>query len=138
MTIRLEMNAGTLAAVIGGDSEVELNVRKAIVHEFAKRHLQAVAEAETFKLAAAEVKQLATEVATEAFGETQVKARIAEKLAPFIDELIAKRFEEQLKCRLQQMENELLEKWKRHLDYTISGLIRKKEKEILANLGANI
>lgn len=42
--MKLVLNVATLERLIGGDSEVEVELRKNIVHEFGKRHLAAVAK----------------------------------------------------------------------------------------------
>lgn len=138
MAIRIEMNAETLAAVIGGDSDVELNIRKAIVHEFAKRHLQAVAEAETVKLAELEVRSIANEVACQFFGSTQIKERIAKDWGHFIESLIIQRFEALLKQRLTQWEEELLEKSRKHLRDDVNRLVYRERQKVLADLGKDI
>ena len=38
----LQLNAKALERVIGGDTEVEIGIRQAIVHEFSKRHLKGI------------------------------------------------------------------------------------------------
>ena len=40
MTVRIELNLSALERLLGGDSEIELGLRKAIVQEFATRHLR--------------------------------------------------------------------------------------------------
>lgn len=47
--IRVELDAKALASIIGGDSEVELHLRKQIVNEFTKRHLVELTKDAMFK-----------------------------------------------------------------------------------------
>jgi len=50
--MKIIMNVPLLEKLIGGDTEIEVEIRKAVVHEFAKRHLSAVADAMSVELAA--------------------------------------------------------------------------------------
>lgn len=42
--MKIVLNVQTLERLIGGDTEIEVELRKNIVHEFSKRHLSAVAK----------------------------------------------------------------------------------------------
>lgn len=48
MSIVIRLDVPALERLIGGDSEVEVQLRKGVVEEFAKRHLTAVLKEETF------------------------------------------------------------------------------------------
>ncbi len=49
MSIRLDLDVPALERLIGGDTEIEISLRRGIVEEFAKRHLIAVVKDEAFK-----------------------------------------------------------------------------------------
>lgn len=53
----INVGADALKMLIGGDSDVELQVRQAIVHEFSKRHLRGIANEETLQRIASELRQ---------------------------------------------------------------------------------
>lgn len=49
MAIKLDLDIPALERLIGGDSEVEVNLRRGIVEEFARRHLSSVLKDENFQ-----------------------------------------------------------------------------------------
>lgn len=52
MSIKIQINSlEALERLIGGDSQVEIDIRQSIVQEFAKKHLKAVASNEIIKRA---------------------------------------------------------------------------------------
>jgi hypothetical protein len=59
MKILLDME--TVKAMIGGDTEVEINVRNSIVQEFSKRHLKAIANSEKMSQSEAKLRQIIRE-----------------------------------------------------------------------------
>lgn len=65
--MKLELTLPALERLIGGDTELELALRKQIVQEFAKRHLKEVAEQAVYEAAIAETKQYVNAAAKEAF-----------------------------------------------------------------------
>lgn len=66
--MRLELNLPALERLIGGDTELELDLRKQIVQEFAKRHLKEVAKTATYEAAMEVAKRYVNEAAKETFG----------------------------------------------------------------------
>ena len=73
MTIQLTVPA--LERLIGGDTEVEVELRKQIVMEFTRRHLKEVATEETWKAVLAEVAVHINAVVKEQIGVEQVLGR---------------------------------------------------------------
>lgn len=65
MTLTLTLPA--LERLIGGDTEMELNLRKQIVQEFTERHLKSVADSALYAKAEAQVKQYVDAAAKEVF-----------------------------------------------------------------------
>jgi len=49
--LRLTLNTDALAALIGGNSDVEVEIRNGVVQEFARRHLKGIANEEIFERA---------------------------------------------------------------------------------------
>jgi predicted nuclease of restriction endonuclease-like (RecB) superfamily len=65
--MKLELNLPALERLIGGDTELELSLRRQIVEEFARRHLKEIAEKATYQAALEATKQFVNEAAKEAF-----------------------------------------------------------------------
>jgi len=65
--MRLELNLPALERLIGGDTELELHLRKQIVQEFSKRHLKEVVDQDAYQLALEAAKQFVNEAAKQAF-----------------------------------------------------------------------
>lgn len=55
--MRLELTLPALEKLIGGETAIELDLRKAIVVEFARRHLKEVATEEIYKGVLAEIRK---------------------------------------------------------------------------------
>lgn len=53
----INVGADALKMLIGGNSDIELQVRQAIVHEFAKRHLRGIANEEALRKIASELRE---------------------------------------------------------------------------------
>lgn len=85
--MKLELNGPALERLIGGDTEVELHLRKQIVHNFAKKHLKVVAEQEAYRAALEEAKQHANAVAKEHFGIDNLAST---HLRPLIEDRLKK------------------------------------------------
>lgn len=68
MAIRIELDAKALASIIGGDSEVELNLRKQIVCEFTRQHLVKLVHDEAFKSVANEISSTVRDVLKSEYG----------------------------------------------------------------------
>lgn len=97
MGVRLELDGQALERLIGGNSEIEMHLRKNIVEEFAKKHLRSLVNAEAYgeltKAWTAEIKQvcaaLREEIESRKPGERDMKHHMAPLLETIRD--IAKR-----------------------------------------------
>ena len=49
MSTKIQLDHSALKSIIGGDSAIELELRNAVVQEFAKKHLKAVANGDEMK-----------------------------------------------------------------------------------------
>lgn len=65
--MKIELNLPALERLIGGDTEIEVALRRQIVEEFAKRHLKEVAEKATYSAALEATKLYVDAVAKEVF-----------------------------------------------------------------------
>ena len=65
--MKIELNLPALERLLGGDTEVELALRKQIVQEFASRHLKAIAETASYQAAMDAAKAYVNEAAKQAF-----------------------------------------------------------------------
>ncbi|AFF28277.1 gp279 [Sphingomonas phage PAU] len=62
MSIKIQINSvEALERLIGGDTQIEIDIRNNIVQEFAKRHLKDIAESETFKGIESSIKNFMTD-----------------------------------------------------------------------------
>ena len=66
--VKLVMTVPVLERLIGGDSEIEVELRKAVAQEFMKRHLKAVCDDEAVKAATEEAKRYVNDLAAQHFG----------------------------------------------------------------------
>lgn len=68
MAIRIELDAKAVKELIGGDSEVELHLRKQIVCEFTRQHLVKLVKDETFRRVANEISSQVREILKNEYG----------------------------------------------------------------------
>lgn len=105
MAIRIELDAKALASIIGGDSEVELNLRKQIVCEFTRRHLVKLVHDEAFKSVANEISSTVRDVLKSEYGvggnlaipnslldssQSDIRSKIRELISAVVKEEIEK------------------------------------------------
>lgn len=104
MAIRIELDAKALASIIGGDSEVELNLRKQIVCEFTRQHLVKLVHDEAFKSVANEVSSTVRDVLKSEYGvggnlaipsllyssQSDIRSKIRELISVVVNEEIEK------------------------------------------------
>lgn len=69
--LRLTLTTSALERLIGGDTETELDLRQAVVAEFAKRHLGAILKSSEFQKAIEDYKETIREEAAKVFGEAK-------------------------------------------------------------------
>jgi len=75
--MKLELNLPALERLIGDDKEMEVCLKKQIVHEFSKRHLKEIAETNTYSAVQKEIKVYVDNLVREHFGvETNSKSVI--------------------------------------------------------------
>ena len=117
--MKLQLTIPALERLIGGDTEIEVDLRKQIVHEFAKRHLKNVADEEIHKAAVDEVKKHVNAAAKEAFDingvlgatwpdasrrlESMVKSVVESSVQQIVDEALAKVIQRQNHYWTQQL-----------------------------------
>ena len=75
MATRIELDTKALASIIGGDSEVELHLRKQIVCEFTRKYLVKLVKDEAFQAVASEISSTVRDVLKSEYGvgDTLVK-----------------------------------------------------------------
>jgi FKBP-type peptidyl-prolyl cis-trans isomerase (trigger factor) len=134
MIIQLTLPA--LERLIGGDTEIELALRKQIVQEFATRHLKAVVNEEVVKAATAEARAHVNDMVKEHFGVTSI---VEATLWPMVDYRMKSRIEDRVKQHAQKAVDEalagIIESQKRWMVSDLREAVRKEmdrqiEKEI--------
>lgn len=150
--MRLELTLPALERLIAGDSELELNLRKQIVQEFAKRHLKEVAESATYEAALTATKQYVNEAAKEAFGienlvtshlwptigcrlKSMIESLVKESAQKIVDEVMAKTIENQKLYWSRELRVAVTQAMNRQIEKEIEEGIRKRL-EAAKNLGS--
>ena len=91
-------NLEALERLIGGDSETEIEIRNAIVQEFAKKHLKGIATEEYVKLSEEAIKQA---IKDEYFIETKSKSAWSNTVLSFNPKILSK-IKEELKLVVKE------------------------------------
>jgi uncharacterized protein YajQ (UPF0234 family) len=134
--MRIELDSSALDRLIGGDTEVELHLRKQIVQEFAKRQLKVVAETTAYGDAVEEIKQHVNKLVKEHFG---VENLVTSHLWPTIDYRLKSMIESLVKEHAQKAVDvallEIIEHQKHYWNRAIEAVVKKNmdrqiEKEI--------
>lgn len=134
--MRLELNLPALERLIGGDTEIELQLRKQIVQDFAKRHLKEVAETASYEAALEAAKQYINEAAKETFG---IENLATSHLWPTVGYRLKSMIESLVKETAQKVVDEVLLKtieyqktyWSRELRAMVEkAMDRQIEKEV--------
>lgn len=133
--MRLELTLPALERLIGGDTEMELNLRKQIVEEFSRRYLKDVAESAACSIAVEEAKRHVNALAKEHFGISQV----VDNLWPTIDSRLKAMIESLVQAHAQKAVDaallNIIEYQKRYWGKEIEAAVKKAmdrqiEKEI--------
>lgn len=150
--MRLELNLPALERLIGGDTEAELQLRKQIVQEFAKRHLKEVAESATYEAALEAAKQYVNEAAKETFGienlvtshlwptvgyrlKSMVESLVKETAQKVVDEALLKTIEYQKNYWGREVRQMVEKAVDRQIEKEVEEGIRKRL-ETAKNLGS--
>ncbi len=126
MATRIELDTKALASLIGGDSEVELHLRKQIVCEFTRQHLVNLVHDEAFKKVASDIKSQVSDILKNEYGiGTPALNKIAIDVSNYsargqIRDMIKNIVQEELAVAMQKMRSEFdswlvsnFEVWKR-------------------------
>lgn len=121
MTTKISLDATALKAAIGGDSEVELELRNAIVQEFTKKHLKPLASEAYVQQAKAEIiraiqKEITAILPLKEVRERYTSAWVLDESTPLgkemkdeIEKIVTRSIREQFNQAIEQYANKLLQ-----------------------------
>lgn len=134
-TIKLQLDSSALERLIGGDSEVEVEIRNSIAQAFAKRHLKGVIEEKYLE----ETKK---EVCSSLWGfnsnryelKPEIKQKIADEVKKVIREEIKKATEEGYKEIVNELNAEIRLRINEIVDWIKGNLNEGKGEEIITKV----
>ena len=143
--MKLELNMPALERLIGGDSEIELELRKQIVQEFAKRHLISVAEIASYQAVVEAVKQHVNAYVKEQLGIENLLGchwpTMDQRLSYMIKDLVDKRAQAAVDEALKKVIEYQKNYWPRDIERVVKKELERRieeevEKGIRQRLGA--
>lgn len=160
MTIQIRLDVPALERLIGGDSAVEIELRKGVVEEFARRHLTAVLKDDTFKAFLAEEAKVTSvglnAIVHDKIGKIEhirdvwkgdrnivtlrdgVRDEIVRKADEVISDAIAKAVDERWKLREPGIVNEISRAIREKTDSLTSVMVKTLVTERLAKIASEI
>lgn len=119
--MKLQLDWQCLERMIGGDTEAEIEVKKGIVHEFAKRHLREIAETETYQKAVEEIRQQINKIVKEEYGvdrltEMGVWPQVESRFRSIIADIVKKTAQETVDAQIQGVVEYQKKYWSREID----------------------
>jgi hypothetical protein len=150
--MRMELNLPALERLIGGDTEIELQLRKQIVQEFAKRHLKEVAETASYEAALEAAKQYINEAAKETFGvenlatnhlwptvgyrlKSMIQSLVKETAQKVVDEVLLKTIEYQKTYWSRELQAMVEKAMDRQIEKEVEEGIRKRLEAVAKSVG---
>jgi hypothetical protein len=144
LSVKLSLDVPALERLLGGDTELELDLRKSVVIEFTRRHLKDLAESEAVRQESAAIRDAVSQAVVNHIGrrvttdkgwthqtESQLKSEIEELLGRVVekkvDEMVARAVENRNKYEMSR--------WARHLDEKFSKMSVETMREYLSNAG---
>jgi hypothetical protein len=130
MIFQLDLPA--IERLIGGDTEVEVRIRKQIVEEFARRHLKAIAETASYEAAIQAAKDYVNQAAKETFGiENLVTSHLWPTAGHRLKAMVESMVKEQAQKAVDEALLKTIEYQKRYWSKEINDAVRKaNDKEI--------
>jgi hypothetical protein len=134
--MRLELNLPALERLIGGDTELELELRKQIIQEFAKRHLKEEADKAAYEAVVEEVRRRVNELAKNNFGidnlvTSLIWPTVDFRLKSMIESLVNEQARKAVDAALLQIIECQKRYWKHEIEAAVKrGMDRQIEKEI--------
>jgi hypothetical protein len=127
----MQLTVPVLERLLGGDTEIEIELRKQIVHEFAKRHLKEIAEQAGYKAAMAEVVKEVGTMIKEQYGAENLAyshlwPSINANFKKLIDDLIQDRIKNGIEVVLKDTIAAQKRYWEREVETTINRTIDKE------------
>lgn len=147
MATRIELDAKALASIIGGDSEVELHLRKQIVCEFTRQHLVKLVKDEAFKAVADEISSTVKDILKSEYGVgnkiifpdnsiNEAQLHIRDRIRALISEIVKEEIEKaksEITATLSAWNEAQKEAWKGFATRSASTVIRAEIKKDVMN-----
>lgn len=149
--MRLELNLPALERLIGGDTEIEMELRKQIVQTFAGKHLKDLAKDELFKAAVKETQLYVNQIAKETFDvenlttghlwptvgyriKSLIENLVKDQAQKAVDEALLKIIEYQKRYWSKEIENAVAKKFGDLIEKEIQEGIKKRLQEAVKHL----
>ena len=147
MVTRIELDSKALASIIGGDSEVELHLRKQIVCEFTRQHLVKLVKDEAFKAVADEISSTVKDILKSEYGVgnkiifpdnsiNEAQLHIRDRIRALISEIVKEEIEKaksEITATLSAWNEAQKEAWKGFATRSASTVIRAEIKKDIMN-----
>lgn len=141
--MKIELTLPALERLIGGDTEIEVALRRQIVEEFAKRHLKVVADEACYQTALQNAKHYVDEVAKETFDienittshlwptvgsrlQSLIRNLVEQQAQKIVDEVLMKTIEYQKKYWSDEVSRAVKKEIDRQIEREIEEGIRKR------------
>jgi len=142
MATRIELDTKALASIIGGDSEVELHLRKQIVCEFTRQYLVKLVKDEAFQAVANEISSTVRDVLKSEYGVgnkiiypdssiNEAQLHIRDRIRALISEIVKQETEKaksEITAALSEWNEKQKEAWKGFATRSASSIIREEIK----------
>ena len=134
-TIKLQLDSSALERLIGGDSEIEVELRSNVVQAFAKRHLKGVIEERYLDELKKEICDYFWEYNSKIYElKPEIKQKIADEVKKAIREEIKKATEEGYKEIVNELNAEIRLRINEIVDWIKGNLNEGKGEEIITKV----
>jgi hypothetical protein len=119
--MRLELDYRALERLMGGDEEVQVHLREAIVKQFTRAYLKPIANSALVEAAVQEIKRYVNEVAKslydiEGLATSHVWPDLTSRLRSLVEEVVQECAREQLQSILDEAFDCQLKYWRKEID----------------------
>lgn len=133
--VRVSLSLPALERLIGGDAELEVNLRHQIVENFSKAHLQDVVKSEAFKRVLQDLYSVTEQEIRKEIGQVvnrqwnpssqiaqRIKSVLEHEANRLVSELVTQKINEQIKYCIQGMEA----RWAKHIEERVSSTLNSE------------
>jgi phage baseplate assembly protein W len=121
--VKLELTRPALERLIGGDTELEVGLRKQIVHEFTRRHLAELCKEEAMLSAVALVRQTASEIVRQ---EVDITGLLNQYGGSELGQRMRQAIQQAAEKAVDECVAERLKSWERHIEYLVTKSLKSQ------------